>query len=206
MAELNVQPKKKGSVLPWLLLGLGVLALIIFLVRNKDNAAADRAGTDSANYNSTSSNAANGTGWTGINWNAPRADYDEVGNNDVQVRAADNYAIYGLGEDILFDSDKATIRSGAEKNLEQIVASIKKRYNDGEVRVFGFTDAKGSDAHNQQLSEQRAQAVQSWLAGHGIDQDHLSISAKGEDQPAASNETEEGRQQNRRVEIVARHK
>jgi outer membrane protein OmpA-like peptidoglycan-associated protein len=72
------------------------------------------------------------------------------------------------------------------------------------VGVFGFADATGSEGHNQDLSQQRAETVRSWLVKHGIDDSHVSIQAKGENNPVATNSTEEGKQQNRRVEIVAR--
>lgn len=206
MAEIRVEPKKKsGSILPWLLLALGIIALCIFLFRKKDgNDYADTNKTTTVT--TTSSNAAAaGTDWNGINWNSPAAQYDEITDRNIEVRGGDNYAIYGLGENILFDKDAATIRSSAEANLNQIASSISKRYNGGEVRVYGFTDATGAAGHNQQLSQQRAEAVKTWLAQHGnIDAGRISIQPEGESNPVASNATEEGKQENRRVEIVAR--
>lgn len=207
MAEIDVQPKKRsGSILPWLLLALGVIALAVFLFRNKDhdrNEAATNT-NNSASYNNTSTNAA-ADAWSGVNWNAPAVRYDEVTNKDIEVRGDDRYGIYGLGENILFDKDAATIRSDAEGNLKQISESINKRYNGGEVRVYGFTDASGNAGHNQELSRQRAEAVKNWLSQHGnIDAAHISLQPEGESNPVASNSTEEGKQQNRRVEIVAR--
>jgi outer membrane protein OmpA-like peptidoglycan-associated protein len=204
MAEIDVQPKKKGSgsFLPWLLGILAVIVLCIFLFRKKDtNDTADR---DRANYNNTSTNAAAAGGWSAIDWNAPSTNYEEVTNHDIEVRSKDNYAVYGLGENVLFDKDAATLKSGAENNLQQIVASINKRYSGGDVGVFGFTDATGSEGHNQELSQQRAETVRSWLVKHGLDESHVTILAKGENNPVATNSTEEGKQQNRRVEIVAR--
>lgn len=207
MAEIDVQPKKKsGSLLPWLLLALGAIALLIFLFRNNsdDNRARDEV-NNGETYNSTTENAAAASGWSAIDWNAPRANYEEITDSNIEVKGNESYGIYGLGEDILFDKDAATIRSSAEANLKQIAASISKRYNGGEVRVFGFTDATGTADHNQQLSEQRAEAVKNWLVQHGnLDAGRLSVQPQGEAGAKASNATEEGRQQNRRVEIVAR--
>lgn len=207
MAEIDVQPKKhSGSILPWVLAALGVIALLFFLLRNKDDDHKDVVATtnDSTSYNNTSSNAA-ADGWSAVNWNAPAVRYEEVTNKDIEVRGDDRYGIYGLGENILFDKDAATIRSSAEANLKQIAESINKRYNGGNVRVFGFTDATGSAGHNQELSRQRAEAVKAWLAQHGsIAADRISVQPEGESNPAATNSTEEGKQQNRRVEIVAR--
>ena len=206
MAEIDVQPKKRsGSLLPWLLLALGAIALLVFLFRQKDNDHNVVAKTDTTtSYNTTTNNAA-ADNWSNVNWNAPAAKYDEVTNKDIEVRGDDRYGIYGLGENILFDKDAATIRSDAEGNLKQIAESINKRYSGGEVRLFGFTDATGSAGHNQELSRQRADAVKNWLVQHGnIDAGHISVQPEGESNPVASNSTEEGKQQNRRVEIVAR--
>ena len=206
MAEIDVQPKKRsGSLLPWLLLALGAIALLVFLFRQKDNDHNVVAKTDTTtSYNTTTNNAA-ADNWSNVNWNAPAAKYDEVTNKDIEVRGDDRYGIYGLGENILFDKDAATIRSDAEGNLKQIAESINKRYSGGEVRLFGFTDATGSAGHNQELSRQRADAVKNWLVQHGnIDVGHISVQPEGETNPVASNSTEEGKQQNRRVEIVAR--
>lgn len=206
MAEIDVQPKKKpsGSFLPWLLLGLGVVALLVFLFRKNDRDEYANRDTNTTTYSNTTTNAA-ADDWSAIDWNAPAARYDEITNRDVDVRGGDDYAIYGLGENILFDKDAATLRPDAENNLKQIAASIRKRYDGGAVRVYGFADATGSDDHNQQLSQRRADAVKAWLSQHGdIDASRISVQAEGESNPTASNATEQGKQENRRVEIVAR--
>lgn len=208
MAEIEVQPKKKSSILPWLLLALGVIALIYFLTRNgkDDVATAAAATTDTlSNAAGNAATAMNTDGWADVDFNAPRVTYDEITNGDIDVRGNNAYGIYGVGENILFDENKATIRAGAEKNLEQISSSISKRYNSGNIRVYGYTDAQGSAGYNKELAEQRAEAVRSWLVQHGnITEDRISVHPVGEANPVASNATEEGRQQNRRVEIVAR--
>jgi outer membrane protein OmpA-like peptidoglycan-associated protein len=205
MANLDVQPKKRTSFLPWLLLGLGLVALIFFLTRNRNGETKDVVSADTTKYTNTSTNAAAADlGWNELDWNIPTAHYPEVTNKAIEVRSNDRYAIYGLGENVLFDSDQATLKSGAEKDLKEIAASINQRYKDGEVRVYGYADSKGDATHNQSLSEQRANAVRDWLSQHGIDNNRISVAGKGENEPAASNSSEKGRQQNRRVEIVAR--
>lgn len=203
MAELDVQPKKKSSILPWILLALGVIALIWFLTRDKDNNETAQNANETTTNTSTNSYAAN-DGWNDVDFNTPSIRYDEVTGDNINVRGNDNYTIYGLGENVLFDEGKSEIRKDAEANLKQIVASINKRYNGGDVRVYGFTDATGSTDNNKELAEKRAKAVQSWLEDNGIEDDHISVHPVGEAKPVASNSTDEGRQQNRRVEIVAR--
>jgi outer membrane protein OmpA-like peptidoglycan-associated protein len=208
MADLDVQPKKKGSILPWILLGLGLIALLIFLARgcndrDGDDAAAATVDTTS-NAAATTANQA-GDGWSDIDFNAPAVNYNEVTDKNIDVRGNNNYGIYGLGENILFDEGKSTLRSGAEANLRQIVGSIDKRYTGSNVRVYGYTDAVGSAGYNKELAEQRAETVRNWLVQNGnITENRISVHPVGEARPVASNSTEQGRQQNRRVEIVAR--
>jgi outer membrane protein OmpA-like peptidoglycan-associated protein len=213
MADLDVQPKKKSSILPWVLLGLGLLVLLLFLGRGcSDNDSDDAAATTTDSATSSLSNTASNTAqsvrnwWDDVDFNAPAATYDEITNKDVDVRGNDNYAVYGINETVLFDEGKSTIRPGAEATLKQVAASINKRYNDGNVRVYGYTDAVGSAGANKELAEQRAQAVQAWLAKNSdISESNISVHPVGESQPVASNATASGRQQNRRVEIVAGH-
>jgi len=203
--------KQKGSILPWILLALGVLALLYFLMRGRDDndpdATAATTTTDSVSTTTanTASGAQNEDNWGSVDFNAPAVKYDEVTDKNINVRGNNNYGIYGIGENILFDEGKSTIRSNAEANLRQIVSSIDKRYNGGNVRVYGYTDATGSAGSNKELAEQRAQAVRQWLVSNGnIAENRISVHPIGEAQPVATNSTESGRQQNRRVEIVAK--
>jgi len=220
MADLSVQPKKrKIHGLVWLLLAIVLLVIIIFLqrscndtgddyaVKTADTSATVGATTPTTTKNDTSmAGRTPGAGnWDDIDQNAPPTGYDEIKDKNVSVRGNDNYGIYSLGEDILFDKGKSTIRTSAAQNLRQIAASINKRFKGGDVRVYGYTDSVGSTNNNKQLAEQRAAAVRSWLAVNGnIDSSHISLNPIGEGRPIASNSTEHGRQQNRRVEIIAR--
>lgn len=203
MAELNVQPKKKTNILAWILLLAGIAALIWWLTRDKDNDVATTPTTDTMSTQPVVNNTLS-SDWNGIDFNAPNVNYDEITDKNINVRGNDSYGIYGLGENILFDEGKATIRANAETNLKEITGSISKRYNGGEVRVYGYTDSTGSAGANQALAQQRADAVKSWLQTNGIDASRISVNAIGEARPVATNATEAGRQQNRRVEIVAR--
>jgi outer membrane protein OmpA-like peptidoglycan-associated protein len=87
------------------------------------------------------------------------------------------------------------------ENLRQLAQSLQ-RYPGTEVLIVGHTDNTGSDAYNQQLSERRAMSAKSYLVSMGIPSDRIRTAGKGEAEPIASNETEAGRQQNRRVEIA----
>ncbi len=99
-----------------------------------------------------------------------------------------------------FDFDKATIRPDAQSILEE-AAQILKDEPAIDVSVDGHTDAIGTDAYNQRLSERRAQAVREYLVRLGISPSRLRTRGFGESEPVASNDTEEGRAQNRRVEL-----
>src|SRR5829696_7133193 len=121
MADLDIQPKKKGrSILPWILVGLGVLALLIFLARgcnddDTDDAAATTTTTDTTTTTTTTTaGARDGDNWNDVDFNAPAVSYDEITDRNIDVRGNNNYGIYGLGENILFDEGKSTIRSSAE--------------------------------------------------------------------------------------------
>lgn len=129
----------------------------------------------------------------------------EVSLPGVTVRGNEDYQVYNLEEKVLFDTDKATIKPGAAEALKQISASITKRYPGKDVRVLGFADARGDKSYNRALSQQRAEAVKSYLiTTDKLPADHLSTEAFGESQPVATNATPAGRQENRRVEIAVR--
>ncbi len=105
--------------------------------------------------------------------------------------------------DILFDFDKAVLRREAELNLAK-VAVILQQYPEMHIYVEGHTDNIGTEEYNQKLSEARAKAVYDFLASQGVDAGRMETAGYGFSQPVASNETEEGRQKNRRVDLVIR--
>jgi OOP family OmpA-OmpF porin len=79
--------------------------------------------------------------------------------------------------------------------------TILRRHPDLIVEIAGHTDSKGSDSYNQALSQRRAEAVREELVAHGINASNLTARGYGESDPVADNATEEGREQNRRVEL-----
>ena len=103
--------------------------------------------------------------------------------------------------DVLFDVNRATLRSGAEQNVRRI-AEILRQYPDNQISVEGHTDATGSDAYNRKLSEDRAASVRAALVAGGVDASRVTSRGFGKAQPVATNATAEGRQRNRRVEVV----
>jgi outer membrane protein OmpA-like peptidoglycan-associated protein len=107
-------------------------------------------------------------------------------------------------KDVLFAFDKYDLSESAKASLVEISTRLKGA-SLVSVQVAGHTDSKGSDAYNQTLSERRAQSVSAFLTSQGIAADKLSVVGYGESQPVADNNTDEGRAENRRVELHVAH-
>jgi len=103
-------------------------------------------------------------------------------------------------EGVEFDFDKATLRPEAAAILDKTAASLADWQN-ANIEVAGHTDSKGSDEYNMKLSQDRAEAVRNYLISKGIAAERLTAKGYGETKPVADNATEEGRAQNRRVEL-----
>jgi outer membrane protein OmpA-like peptidoglycan-associated protein len=100
-----------------------------------------------------------------------------------------------------FDFDKAIIRNDAGRILDEAV-SVLKEEGGAATLVVGHTDSQGTDGYNQKLSERRAKAVRDYLVKGGIPASRVTTKGMGEAQPVATNDTDEGRAQNRRVELL----
>lgn len=102
---------------------------------------------------------------------------------------------------ILFDYDSSSLRPEARKNLESLANSLDE-YPNTDLLIVGHTDARGSDQYNERLSEQRASSAARYLSSLGVSTGRLDAQGRGEYEPVAENESDWGRQQNRRVEIA----
>jgi outer membrane protein OmpA-like peptidoglycan-associated protein len=102
---------------------------------------------------------------------------------------------------ILFDVNKADLRPAAQTNLQNL-ATILNKYPDTDVLVEGHTDSTGSEEWNLELSKMRAESVSHYLTQLAVSSSRFSVMGYGEAQPVASNETTDGRQANRRVELA----
>lgn len=132
----------------------------------------------------------------------------EAAVSELEVKESETEIRIELAADVLFDFDSADLRAEAEQALRD-VADIIRAHEGADVRVEGHTDAKGADSYNQKLSKRRAESVRDWLmATEGLRDTDFEITGFGESKPAAANEKPdgsddpEGRQKNRRVEIV----
>ena len=103
--------------------------------------------------------------------------------------------------DVLFDSGKHTLRPLAREKLAKI-SGIVLAYPALTLGIEGNTDSVGGDDYNQDLSERRAESVRSYLAEQGVPASSMTAKGLGKTQPVASNDTADGRQQNRRVELI----
>jgi outer membrane protein OmpA-like peptidoglycan-associated protein len=119
---------------------------------------------------------------------------------DISAKESERGLVLTMGN-ILFELNKSSLKSGAERTLSR-VAEFLQQYPARQVLVEGFTDSLGSDAYNQNLSERRAEAVVSFLVSQGVAQSRLTSKGYGEEYPVGNNETDSGRQQNRRVELI----
>jgi len=122
---------------------------------------------------------------------------------EVDVRNTGSEIIVTMPQDILFDTDSAELRGDLRADLTTIAGNLQ-RYPESIVLVTGHTDSTGTAGYNQRLSERRADAVASVLITAGVPSRRLMARGAGLTQPVATNDTELGRAQNRRVEITIR--
>ena len=123
----------------------------------------------------------------------------DLENADVQRIGEGIVVTFDSG--VLFDFDSATLRSASRENLRDLAESLNG-YDNTEVLAVGHTDDVGANDYNLDLSQRRARAATAYLMDLGLRPSRVKAVGKGETEPIATNETEAGRQQNRRVEIA----
>ncbi len=104
-------------------------------------------------------------------------------------------------EGLLFAFDSDQLTPMASDNLRKFAASLQK-YPNTRTLIVGHTDSQGSDAYNMGLSERRAESAANFITAEGVDRARTSTAGRGEAEPIATNDTDAGRQQNRRIEIA----
>ncbi|MEZ4699319.1 MAG: OmpA family protein [Rhodothermales bacterium] len=120
---------------------------------------------------------------------------------DAEVQRIGEGIVVTFDSGILFDFDSAGLREEARSNLRELAQSLDE-YDNTDVLIVGHTDAVGDASYNLALSERRAASAAQYLATLGIPVNRVETSARGEAEPIASNDTDYGRQQNRRVEVA----
>lgn len=130
-----------------------------------------------------------------------RALRDRLAGSGVDVvRQGDNITL-NMPDNITFGFNRSDLQPQFRPVLDRLASTLTE-YNQTIIEVAGHTDSVGSDAYNMDLSRRRANNVASYLQGRGVSQQRMEIVAAGESRPIASNDTEDGRARNRRVEIT----
>lgn len=102
---------------------------------------------------------------------------------------------------LMFNVDSYQLKADTEANLSDLSKTLQK-YDDTNILIEGHTDNNGTNDYNMDLSQRRASSVANYLKDHGVKSGRITTEGYGEEQPAASNETAQGRQNNRRVEVA----
>lgn len=124
-------------------------------------------------------------------------------SSNISVTNMGGYLVVNMPQDLLFATDSASLSGNLVGDLRAVAASLQK-YPNSSIEVIGHTDNVGEAAYNQDLSQRRAVAVAEVLRNSGVPGGRIATIGRGEDAPIASNQTESGRAQNRRVEIIIR--
>ncbi len=212
--------------LPWLLLALGAVGLFFLLrscngdkAKETATATADSIGTAAGEAASGIGAAADSAGRAisnaaanlgaffkrklpnGIELNIPEFGIENklIAFIEDKDKAVDKTTWFNFGR-LLFDTGKSTLQPGSEQELDNI-AEILKAFPNVNLKIGGYTDNTGSAAVNKQLSADRANTVMNGLIKRGIDKSRLEAEGYGPEHPVATNDTEEGRQQNRRIAV-----
>lgn len=119
---------------------------------------------------------------------------------DLQAQQTQRGFVVTLG-DVLFEVDRAELKPGATRTLDQLARALSDDRG-ATISIEGHTDSTGGAQYNADLSLRRADSVKAYLALHGIDPARITTQGFGQEYPVASNATEAGRQQNRRVEVI----
>ncbi len=119
----------------------------------------------------------------------------------VTVQRVEEGIAVSFDSGILFDFDSSTLRQEGYDNLRKLVRIIN-RDNDTTLMIVGHTDSRGDANYNQRLSERRAQSASTFMVSQGLASSRIEVVGRGEYEPLSENETDAGRQKNRRVEIA----
>jgi len=125
---------------------------------------------------------------------------EQLAGTGVSVTRQGDYLFLNMPGDITFEVNRSDLRASFYPVLDS-VSQVFQEFKDTDVSIVGYTDSTGSDAYNQELSEKRASSVAQYLQSHGIAAYRIRTSGMGKRNPIASNDTPEGRAQNRRVTI-----
>lgn len=204
--HLGPSHEKKFNWLPWLLLALGLLALLFALSRcGRDEAAVAPVVTNETETvtNTTTTAAPKGTGNLNLPGGrvlavTPGGVNEQVGGFLAGTEATPRTFQF---DRLNFDTARSEVRAQDQEDLNQM-AQILQAYPNARIRVVGYADARGPDPANQQLGLARANAVKAALSAKGVAADRVETASGGEQDPVDTNATAEGQAENRRTEVV----
>lgn len=184
------EEKRKQGLATWMwlvpLLLLLAIGIWLFSRRSTPTATAETPVTDQ-----TKPDSGNGTQAAAGAWTA--ASIADSIRSKGRVSFGEN--------DVHFATGSAALAGDSQAVLDQTAQALQA-HPDWKMRVVGHTDSTGSSATNDQLADQRANSVISYLSAHGVDKGRLSTEAKGDSQPVSTNSSDAGRAENRRVELI----
>lgn len=205
--HIHIEDAKKTNWLPWLLLLLGLLALIWWLVnRSRDEAAVTTTTTTTATTaapaaalpaDTSVTGAATTTSATTATTTAPAG----VGTLGTYLAGTEAVPRTFVFERLNFDTNSAAVRPQDQDELNTAVQAMRQ-YPNARVRVVGFADPRGGADYNAQLGQQRADSVKAAMVQSGIAADRIETASGGENAPVATNATAGGMAENRRTELV----
>lgn len=179
----DIIAKIRRSIPSWwyyVIVGFFALWIIIFVTANSDSANNMLV---LQNYKSerTNTRAANTTvelpppDWNDVNTEGLRTYYTEVSDTSIHVVVKQSYTLYFVKQDLLFSKNKTTFITPAIDRLMQIKNSLKKRYKDANIGIYGNSDTTLSVAENKDLSNMRAETLKGWFRVNNINEDYVSI-------------------------------
>ena len=191
--------------LPWLLIGLAAIGLLAYLL-SRGGRRAERAAVNTTQQAvDTTRNAMNNVPLPGgTNLSVPQG---SINDNLARFLASGSQDLPKtfVFDHLNFDSASAQLTPDSGQTVSNL-ASILKAYPNAKIQLSGYTDNTGSPQTNQQLSLDRANAVKAMLVSSGVSADRITTMGYGQDRPVASNDTEQGRAQNRRTELTVTSK
>jgi outer membrane protein OmpA-like peptidoglycan-associated protein len=197
-SQIHIEKKKRSNWLPWLLLALGLLALLLALSRcdRDDEAQIASVATDDG----SAVQAPPGVVATTANAGASSALVGTSGLGTYLAGTEPTPRTFTF-EKLNFDSAKSEIRAADADEVNQVASSLAQ-YPTARIRIAGYADARGSEPANVALGKARAESVKAALVAKGVEADRIETVTGGESDPVDTNATAGGQFENRRTELV----